>query len=120
MENYDYRKAMVEDIKQYIKDNPHDFDEDEDVEEYWYDALFEEDNVTGNGPYWYDTEDKCAEYLCHNIDLAYEAAREFGMDDEIISIIKYYENHELARYLDCTIRCYLLGECLYTALEELK
>ena len=123
MKKYDYRKAIIKDIKQYIKNNPQDWPdprEIDDIEEYWYDILWYTDGIVGNYGNWYDTEEKCAEYLCHNINLVYEAAREFCIDDDINILIEHYENKSLARYFDCMVRCYLLGECIHQALEELN
>ena len=123
MEKYDYKKAMIEDIKNYIKDNPQQAADPfvtDDIEEYWYDILWAEDEITGNGAYWYDTEEKCSEYLSQNIYLLYDAIHEYCVDDDINNLIKQYENKSLARYFDCTIRCYLLSECLHQALEELN
>ena len=123
MKKYDYRKAIIKDIKQYIKNNPQDWPdprEIDDIEEYWYDILWYTDGIVGNYGNWYDTEEKCAEYLCHNINLVYEAAREFCIDDDINILIEHYENKSLARYFDCMVRCYLLMECVHKALEELN
>lgn len=123
MEKYDYRKAIINDIKNYIKDNPQEWAEPmiiDDIFDYWYDILWTEDEITGNDAYWYDTEEKCSEYLSQNFDLLYQAISEYSADDEINTFIKQYENKSLARYFDCTIRCYLLGECLEKALEELN
>lgn len=123
MEKYDYRKAIINDIKNYIKDNPQEWADPmitDDIFDYWYDILWAEDEITGNGAYWYDTENKCSEYLSQNFDVLYEAIREYCVDDNVNTIIKQYENKSLARYFDCTIRCYLLGECLEKALEELN
>ena len=121
MEKYNYKQAIINDIKQYIKDNHIDIDPSDDEAGTWlYDELWCEDSVTGNGAYYYDTEDNCAEYLCHNMDLVYEAAREFCVDDGHGLLIEQYENRTIARYFDCTVRCYLLGECIEQVLEELK
>jgi len=123
MEKYDYRRAITNDIKQYIKDNPIDWADPfivDDLEGHWYEHLWDEDCITGNGPYWYDTEEKCSEYVSQNFDLLYEAFKEFCVDDDPAILIKQYENKSLARYFDCTIRCYLLLECIRQALEELN
>ena len=125
MEKYDYRNEITKNIKSWIADNT-DFleekpEEDHDELSNWlYDELFIEDEITGNGTYFYDSEDNCSEYLSDNFDLVYEAMREFCVDDDINILIKQYENKSLARYFDCTIRCYLLGECIEKALEELE
>ena len=122
MEKYDYRKATVENIKEYIKDNPNaiyvDPMEDDEISNYWYDILWEEDCITGNGSFWYAKEEECEEFLTHNLDLALEACEEFGVSTKIL--LECAAQGHVARYIDCTIRCYLLGECLEQALEELN
>ena len=122
MNNYDYRKALISDIKEYIKDNPNavyvDPMVDDEISNYWYDVLWTEDCITGNGAFWYAKEDECEEFLAHNIDLALEACNEFGVDMKML--FEAATNGNVARYIDCTIRCYLLGECLEQALEEIN
>lgn len=125
MDKYDYRRALTDDIKDWIvndtdiMDNGFDELRDDELPNWIYDEVWNEDSVTGNSSYFYNTEEKCSEYLSGNYDILYEAAHEFNMDDEINILIKYYENKSLARYFDCTIRCYLLSECIGTALKEL-
>lgn len=126
MEKYDYRRAITDDIKDWIV-NETDIPEegiiegkDDDIYNWIYDEIFDEDGVTGNGTYYYGTEEMCSEYLSGNYDLLYEAAHEFAIDDEVNVLIKHYEDKDLARYFDCTIRCYLLMDCIYQAIEELK
>lgn len=122
MNKYDYKKALVSDIKEYIKDNPNavyiDPMVDDEISNYWYDVLWAEDCITGNGAFWYAKEDECEEFLTHNIDLALEACNEFGVDMKML--FEAAANGNAARYIDCTIRCYLLGECLEQALEEIN
>lgn len=125
MEKYDYRRAITDDIKDWIVNETDIIEEgikedrDEDLYNWIYEEVFDEDFVTGNGPYYYGTEDFCSECLSGNFDILYEAAHEFAIDDEVNVLIKHYEDKDLARYFDCTIRCYLLMECVYAAVEEL-
>jgi hypothetical protein len=125
MEKYDYKRAIIDDIKDWIVNETDIIEEgikedrDEDLYNWIYEEVFDEDSVTGNGPYYYGTEDFCSECLSGNFDILYEASREFAIDDEINILIKHYENRDLARYFDCTIRCYLLMECVYATVEEL-
>ena len=125
MEKYDYRRAITDDIKDWIVndtdliENGYMEDRDEDLYNWIYEEVFDEDSITGNGPYYYGTENFCSECLSGNFDILYEAAHEFAIDDEINILIKHYEDKDLARYFDCTIRCYLLMECTYAAVEEL-
>lgn len=126
MAKYDYRRETTANIIEWIKMNGvlEEAKEQEwsyqELYDWLYDELWAHDYITGNGYDWYDTEDKCSEYLSNNFDLLYEAVREYGMDDNVNILIQHYQNKTLARYFDCTIRCYLLGECLMTALEELN
>lgn len=109
MEKYNYRENVKEDIKNYIKEN---FNNLEEVDkESLYDDLFIEDCVTGNasGSYTFSTY-QAEENLCHNMDLLKEACDCFGCDADL----------ENAEACDVTIRCYLLGECLEEACEELE
>ena len=121
MEKYDYRAALINGIKEYIKDNPQEWADPfitDDIFDYWYDILWAEDCITGNGYNWYAKEDECEEFLSHNIDLAFEACEEFGIDMK--ALFNAAANGNAARFVDCTIRCYLLGDCLAQALEELN
>lgn len=125
MDKYDYRRAITDDIKDWIVNNTDLMEEglnpeDTEIANWIYDEVFGEDSITGNGVYYYDTEDKCSEYLSGNFNLLYPAMDEFGIDAEVKTLIKCYEQQDIARYFDCTIRCYLLGECIEKALEELR
>ena len=126
MEKYNYRRAIIDDLKDWIINESDIMEEgikenrDDDLSNWIYDETFDEDSVTGNGTYYYGTEEFCSECLSGNFDLLYEAAHEFAIDDEINVLIHHYEHKDLARYFDCTIRCYLLGECIEKALEELQ
>ena len=126
MEKYDYRRVITNAIKDWIVNDTDLMEEggssiyDDDIADWIWDEVWCEDSITGNGAYYYDTEDKCSEYICYNFDLLYEAAREFCIDDDVNILIEHYEDKSLARYFDTAIRCYLLGECIEKALEELK
>lgn len=111
--NYDYIEAIKEDIKEYILDN---YEKDE-IENLDYDELYDElwtaDSVTGNGSgsYTFNTW-KAEENICHNLELADEAYKEFGYDG-----IDYSKGAEA---VDVTIRCYLLGQYLQDVIDEVK
>lgn len=110
---YNYKENVKNDIIEYIKENY----EKEDFDSLDYDSLYEEmwtaDSVTGNGSgsYTFSTWE-AEENICHNLDLASEAYEEFGYDG-----IKFDDGAEA---IDVTIRCYLLGQLLQEALDELK
>ena len=112
---YDYRKAVKDDVLEYINNeiNFEDFDTLEELEEHLNEVLFTEDSVTGNasGSYTFSTYE-AEENICHNLDLLGEALEEFGSGAD------YLITHG-AEAADVSIRCYLLGECI-AALEEIK
>jgi hypothetical protein len=120
---YDYREAMKEDIKEYLKNDAELSTEDiiymsDNTRDSLYDDLFVNDSVTGNasGSYTFNSY-KAGEYVKDNIDLCREALQEFCVDADTIAE-KFLE--EEWEYFDVTIRCYLLGECLDAAIDELK
>ena len=113
MNKYDYREAMKEDIRNYINENSSEVFEDADeIYERFYDDMWIADSITGNasGSYTFNTW-KAEENICHNMDLVSEAFADFGLKAESGAFD--------AEYLDVTIRCYLLSECLYEVAEEI-
>ena len=69
--------------------------------------------VTGNGSGSYTfSAYEAEENLCHNWDLLEEACNEFGCLEEAIS-----QGPEAS---DVTIRCYLLGQAIEAALQEIE
>lgn len=113
---YDYREAVKNDVLEYIKDeiNFEEFDSLEELEQHLNDELWTVDSVTGNasGSYYCNSW-KAEEALAHNWDLLVEALEEFGQDGT--DILK-----QGAEAMDVTIRCYLLGECIAAALDEIE
>lgn len=107
MKNYDYREAVCEDIRAYIKENGF------TSEEQLNDDLWCEDSVTGNasGSYTFSTW-QAEENLCHNWDLLNEACEAFGCVENCAE--------KGAEWCDVTIRCYLLGECINKVVSELN
>ncbi|MBQ7209562.1 MAG: hypothetical protein IJS05_01505 [Paludibacteraceae bacterium] len=120
MERYNYKEAVLDDIREYINDNYEQdelrellTDDRERFEQELYDDLFVSDSVTGNasGSYYCNSW-KAEEALCHNMELLGEALNEFGCDSS------YLERG--AEACDVTIRCYLLTQCLSEVLDELE
>lgn len=126
MEKYDYKRAITDDVKDWIVNETDILEEgitegkDDDIYNWLYDEIFDEDSITGNGAYYYSTEEKCSEFLSGNYDLVYEAMNEYSDMRSINILISHFEDKDLARYFDCTIRCYLLMDCIYAAFEELE
>lgn len=120
---YDYKEAVKEDVKNYIREN---FKVNEirenlktsaarsDFEENLNVLMWFEDSVTGNasGSYTFNTW-QAEENLCHNMDLLKEACDNFGD-----CIGKALESG--AESCDVTIRCYLLSGVISEALDEIE
>lgn len=116
MKEYDYREAVKNDVMEYVKNEIDfsNFDTLEELEEHLNEELWTVDSVTGNvsGSYTFSTYE-AEENICHNLDLLGEALEEFGSGAD-------YLITNGAEAADVTIRCYLLGECIAAALEELE
>lgn len=114
---YDYREAMTEDVKEWIKENVDltEWTEDrEGLEQQLNDDLWTEDSITGNasGSYYCNSYN-AEESIAHNWDLLNEALDEFGQND--INVIE-----KGAEWADATIRCYLLGSVISDVLDEME
>lgn len=119
MERYDYLEATKRNVLNWIECDM-DCSEacaciKEDAEafkEFLNDELWAVDSVTGNGSgsYTFNTW-KAEENICHNLELAAEAYREFGYDG-----IPFDKG---AEHIDVTIRCYLLGQAIDEVVEAL-
>ena len=116
MEKYNYLEAVTADAKAAILENMDmwEWHNREELEENANDWLWTADEVTGNGSgsYTFSTW-KAEENLCHNMDELEDACDEFGQD--IGEAVK-----QGAEYCDVTIRCYLLGQAISAALDELE
>lgn len=114
-ERYDYLEQVTSDAKEAIMENMSewDFDNRDELEQVANDELWADDSVTGNasGSYYCNAW-KAEEAICHNWDLLKEAIDEFGSDTDIL--------RQGAESCDVTIRCYLLGQAIGAALDELE
>lgn len=117
--SYHYRTEMKQDILDYINRNItlDDWEFRTDLEDYLYNELWADDSITGNGEKYYDTESYCESCLAYNLDLMMEACEEFGIDMK--SLLQHYHDGDLARFLDCMIRCYLFVDTLHDVLNEI-
>lgn len=113
---YDYHEEVLKAVEEAAEDNytpemlePVDLD---DYAEKLNDALWIDDSVTGNasGSYFCNAY-KAEEALAGNWDLAAEALEEFGQED-----INAFEKG--AEWVDVTIRCYLLNQCIAEYIEQ--
>ena len=116
MEKYNYMEEVTNDAKAAILENMDmwEWHNREELEENANDWLWTADEVTGNasGSYTFNTW-QAEENLCHNMDELEDACNEFGQD--IGEAVK-----QGAEYCDVTIRCYLLGQAISTAIDELE
>lgn len=111
---YNYLENITEDVKEYIKENYNIMEELDTIDrDNLYDELWIADSVTGNasGSYTFNTW-QAEEYIAHNWDLIEEAFDAFGCDAADLG--------RGAEYIDVTIRCYLLGQAIDAAIEELE
>ena len=116
METYNYLENVTADAKQAILENMNDwnFSDREELEEIANDNLWADDSVTGNGSgsYTFSTW-QAEENLCHNMDELADACD--GIEQDIGEAVK-----RGAEYCDVIIRCYLLGQAISAALDELE
>lgn len=114
-EKYNYLEQVTSDAKEAILEymDEWDFSSRDELEQIAADELWANDGVTGNasGSYYCNTW-KAEEAICHNWDLLGEAIDEFGGDTDILQ--------QGAESCDVTIRCYLLGQAISAALDELE
>lgn len=117
---YNYLKAMTEDVKEYIRENidASNYSDRDEMEEALNDDLWTTDSVTGNasGSYTFDSY-QAKEYVFDNIDLLSEMCSEFGTDNSEIGSKFLNEEWE---WMDVSIRCYLLGQAIVAALDDME
>ena len=116
---YNYLEAMVDDIKEYI-DYDVDLTQYSDLDEFrdsLNDDLWVNDGVTGNasGSYTFDSR-KAKEYVIDNEELLGEMIQEFDIDAKTVGEKFIKGDWE---YFDVSIRCYLLGQAIEQALDEM-
>lgn len=112
---YNYLEQVTSDAKDAILEHigEWNFIDRDELEQVANDELWTDDSVTGNasGSYYCNAW-KAEEALCHNWDLLADAISEFGSDIDILQ--------QGAEACDVTIRCYLLGQAIGAALDELE
>lgn len=120
MMKYDYMEAMKSDIMDYIRNdvNTSEFSSREELEEHLNDDLWAVDSVTGNGSGSYTfNRSEAEEYVNDNNDLLREALQEFCVEADTIAEKFLDADYE---YFDVTIRCYLLGQVISEALDDME
>ena len=123
MTNYNYLEAMIEDVKEYLR-NEAEYDQEDlfynrnDLEEKLHDDLWINDSVTGyaSGSYFCNTY-KSKECVLDNMDLLNEMCKNFGIEAKTIG--EKFLNDEW-EWMDVSIRCYMLGQAISEALDEIE
>ena len=120
---YDYYECVEDDVLNYLQDYTNEelkemtSEENFDTaQETLYDELWAEDGITGNGWDGYPmSDDKKAEAVGANLELLADALDEFGCDAEC-----YRKALKDMNYADATIRCYVLGSAIHSALKKMR
>ena len=119
MNKYNYYNEVQNDVENWLDDeyNPFNlaqFPNRDAAAKYLANKLWDNDLVTGNGGEYYTDEETCEEFLCHNLKLAVQACQDFGITFDTLK--DHYKMNDLARYVDCAIRCYVLSAAIVQAL----
>ena len=126
MKEYSYIEAVTADVLEYIQDN---YSADElkelmqdrdDFAEHLNDDLWIDDSVTGNGSGSYTfNREQAKEYVLSDCEQVLEAAREFCFGMDAAELMQKLFNGEW-EYFDVTARCYVLGQAIDAALDEIE
>ena len=122
MEKYNYLENVTTAAKTAILENLKywKFADREELEEIANDELWVDDSVTGNGSGSYTFNREAAkEYVTRSddgMDTLRDAVREFDCEHEAFTAFM----EEDWEYCDVTIRCYLLGQAISAAIDELE
>ena len=118
MIKYDYLEALKNDLREYISVdiNLDEFDNYDELEDFLFDEVWAVDSVTGNGGNYYTNTQTATEYVCSNIELAFDAYDDLGLE---IEDIKRNRTHFM-QYLDCIIRIHLLPAAIFEVIQEMK
>lgn len=117
-ERYDYIEHMTEDVKDAIRERytpdeirEHLDDDRDDFAQELNDDLWTDDSVTGNasGSYYCNAW-RAEEAIAHNWDLIADFIDEWDCPDIL---------RKGPEAIDVSIRCYLLGQAIEAALDEL-
>ena len=120
MMKYDYLEVMKSDIIDYIRNevNASEYADRDELDAFLNDELWTVDSVTGNGSGSYTfNRSEAEEYVNDNSDLLREAINEFCVDSETVAEKFLNADYE---YFDVTIRCYLLGQAISEALDDIE
>lgn len=119
---YNYEEAMKNDILDYIAENIDRADyinEREELEYLLTEDLWTDDSVTGNasGSYFCNAYKAREAVIADGLDYIREACADFGIEAAEIGARFIRDDWE---WMDCTIRCYLLGRMISQVLDGLE
>ncbi len=120
---YNYLEAVKDDVKQAIEDNYNvaDYPDRDEFEQTLNDDLWVDDSVTGNGSGSYTfNREQAKEYLFDSndgLDLLREAVSDYGIEAE--TVVDHFMSEDW-EWFDVTIRCYVLGQAIGEALDEIE
>lgn len=114
---YNYLAAVTADVVEYIREEITEAEDRESLAEHLNDELWTVDGVTGNasGSYTFNRW-RAKEYVLADFDAVTEALREFCVESDEIARRFLSEDWE---WLDVAARCYVLGQAIEAALDEL-
>lgn len=119
MTNFNYIEAVTADVIDYVRNDVDsaEYENREALSEFLNDELWCCDSVTGNasGSYTFSRE-KAKEFVFADPDTVAEALKEFCTEANTIAEKFLSMNWE---YFDVTARCYVLSECIESALDFL-
>ena len=116
---YNYIDAIKNDIREYLND--HDWIDYgtniDDVEQQLSDDLWTADSVTGNGSgsYTFNTPESKEYVLADGLDYVRDMVNDGWVEPK--TALDHFIDEDWD-YFDVSIRCYLLGQCLYDVLRE--
>lgn len=117
---YNYMDVMTNNIIAYIRDevDTSQYTGREELEEFLNDELWTCDDVTGNasGSYTFNAY-RARSYVLDNLDLLSEMCLEFGVSNAEIGYNLLNGEWE---WMDVSIRCYLLGQAISAALDQME
>lgn len=118
MEYYNYYDAVKDDVIKAIEEDdellPREDEDRMDYQQRLEDALWASE-VTGNGDcaYYYSDEEDAIEAVMWNLDLCKETYLDFAIEDDAVDFMSN------VRAADVSIRCYVLPNAIYTAINKL-
>lgn len=120
---YNYLEAVKDDVKQAIENNYDvaDYSDREEFEATLNEELWTDDSVTGNGSGSYTfNREQAKEYLFDSNDglnLLRDAVSDYAIDAE--TVVDHFMSEDW-EWFDVTIRCYVLGQAISEALDEIE